>query len=101
MSLPSEINPLLIGSNAYQISRSVRFRSASSTSFSYTPVSAGNRKTWTWSGWVKRGTLGVTGSIFGNYFGTDDYSQFHISFNTSNQLIVSLYTTTEIGRAHV
>jgi hypothetical protein len=24
----------------------------------------GNRKTWTWSGWVKRGTLGIYGSIF-------------------------------------
>ena len=29
-----------------------------STYLSRTPVSAGNRQTWTWSGWVKRGSLG-------------------------------------------
>jgi hypothetical protein len=31
-----------------------------STYLSRTPSSAGNRKTWTWSGWVKRGNLGTT-----------------------------------------
>ena len=38
----------------YQISRSLRFNSADSAYLSRTPASAGNRKTWTWSGWVKR-----------------------------------------------
>jgi hypothetical protein len=32
---------------------------------SRTPASATNRTTWTWSGWVKRGTLGSLQSIFG------------------------------------
>jgi hypothetical protein len=36
------------------ISRSLRFNSADSAYLSRTPASAGNRKTWTWAGWVKR-----------------------------------------------
>ena len=51
-------NPLLLGGEGYQISRSVRLRSSASAYFNRTPGSAGNRKTWTWSGWVKRGALG-------------------------------------------
>jgi hypothetical protein len=38
----------------YQISRSLRFNSADSAYLSRTFGSAGNRKTWTWAGWVKR-----------------------------------------------
>ena len=45
--------------SGYTISRSVRLRSSASAYFNRTPASAGNRKTWTWSGWVKRGTLGT------------------------------------------
>ena len=36
------------------ISKSLRFNSADSAYLNRTPGSAGNRKTWTWSGWVKR-----------------------------------------------
>jgi hypothetical protein len=42
------------GGGEYQISRSLRFNSADSAYLSRTPASAGDRKTWTWSGWVKR-----------------------------------------------
>jgi hypothetical protein len=38
----------------YQIERSLRFNSSDSAYLSRTPASAGNRKTWTWAGWVKR-----------------------------------------------
>jgi hypothetical protein len=41
-------------SGGYQISRSLRFNSADSAYLNRTFTSAGNRKTWTWSGWVKR-----------------------------------------------
>jgi len=40
-------------SNTYQISRSLRFNAADSAHLIRTPSSVGNRKTWTWSGWVK------------------------------------------------
>ena len=39
---------------AYKIERSLRFNSGDSAYLNRTPSSAGNRKTWTWSGWVKR-----------------------------------------------
>jgi hypothetical protein len=48
----------------YQISRSLRFNSADSAYLSRTPASAGNRKTWTWSGWVKRSTNANYQEIF-------------------------------------
>lgn len=51
-------NPLLLGDDGYQISRSVRLRSSASAYFNRTPASAGNRRIWTWSGWVKLGALG-------------------------------------------
>jgi len=38
--------------------RSLRFNSSDSAYLSRTPASAGNRKTWTWAGWVKRSGLG-------------------------------------------
>jgi hypothetical protein len=56
--------PLLLGPEGYQISRSVRLRSSASAYFSRTPASAGNRRTWTWSGWVKRGSLGGNLTLF-------------------------------------
>jgi hypothetical protein len=49
----------------FNLDRSLRFRSNGSAYLSRTPASAGNRKTWTWSGWVKRGALGVNLSIMG------------------------------------
>lgn len=51
--------PIGIGAEegGYQIERSLRFNSADSAYLSRTPASAGNRKTWTWSGWVKRSTI--------------------------------------------
>jgi hypothetical protein len=45
------------------ISKSLRFNSADSAYLNRTPASAGNRKTWTWSGWVKQ-TLGNASWIF-------------------------------------
>ena len=60
--------PLLAAAGGdYQISRSVRLRSSASAYFNRTPASAGNRKTWTWSGWVKRGTLGSIQVLFGSW----------------------------------
>jgi hypothetical protein len=61
MSLPNELLPVgLLGASAggYEIERSLRFNSADSAYLSRTPASAGNRKTWTWAGWVKRSAPG-------------------------------------------
>jgi len=54
MGIPGSANPMLFGgAAAYQINQSLRFNSADSAYLNRTPASAGNRKTWTWSGWVK------------------------------------------------
>ena len=53
-------NKALAGASAptaYTIDRSLRFRSSASAYLSRTPASAGNRKTWTWSAWGKRGKI--------------------------------------------
>ena len=44
---------------SYQIARSLRFNSADSAFLNRTPASATNRKTWTWSGWVKSNNIGT------------------------------------------
>jgi hypothetical protein len=53
------------GQQGYQISRSVRLRSSASASLSRTPSGAGSLTTWTWSAWVKRGSLGGNNALFG------------------------------------
>lgn len=56
-------NPLLLGDDGYQISRSVRLRSSASAYFGRTP-GASSRTTWTYSAWVKIGQLSPSiGSI--------------------------------------
>jgi len=70
MSIPGSASPLLLASTAaaaggLQISRSIRLNSADSAYFSRTPAVAGNRRTWTWSGWVKRSELSSINAIFG------------------------------------
>ena len=61
-------------SGSYQISRSVRLRASASAYFNRTPASATNRKTWTWSAWVKRGSLGSAQTLFnvGDGTGTNE-----------------------------
>jgi hypothetical protein len=59
-------SPLLLGADrGTQVSRSLRFNSADSAYLNQTPASAGNRKTWTWAGWVKKASVGGTYVIFG------------------------------------
>jgi hypothetical protein len=50
--------------DTYQIERSLRFNSADSAYLSRTPASAGNRKTWTWSGWVKKTRVGASPNTY-------------------------------------
>jgi hypothetical protein len=72
-------------SGGYQISRSVRLRSSASAYLNRTPASAGSLTTWTWSAWVKRGTLGSAGFVFGA--GTVSSNDTGLYFETDNTLI--------------
>jgi hypothetical protein len=51
-------NLLLTGDDGYRIERSLRFRSSASAYLSRTPSTAGNRKTLTYSAWVKVAAIG-------------------------------------------
>jgi len=53
-------NPLLLGDEGgYNLTRSLRFRSSASAYLNRTFSTPTDNKKFTWSGWVKRGTLGA------------------------------------------
>ena len=56
MSLIIPANTLASG--GYEVDNSLRFNSASDDYLKRTPSSSGNRKTWTWSSWVKKAARG-------------------------------------------
>jgi hypothetical protein len=72
------------------VSRSVRLRSSASAYFNRTPASASNRKTWTWSGWVKRGTLGVNQQLVSAANTASNY-YFYIRFLANDTLEIFDY----------
>jgi len=99
MSIPGAGNPLLLGGGAaggYKIYRSLRFNSADSAYLSRTPASAGNRKTWTWAGWVKRSALGVRQALFTVY--TSPYLGLEFSGADTITVHDSTETTIAISR---
>jgi len=81
------INSLFIARQSrsqYQIERSLRFNSADSAYLSRTPASAGNRKTMTFSFWVKRSLISSTQqSIFSAGTSSDNY----IAWDSTNDYI--------------
>jgi hypothetical protein len=87
----------IIGASAaggdYEIEQSLRFDDAPGTYLTRTFPSAGNRKTWTYSLWFKRGNLGGGEvNIFTCYTASNDNSTFQVSFNGSDQLNIGAQT---------
>ena len=89
-------------SGGYEVSNSLRFNDDDSAYLTRTPSSAGNRKTWTWSAWVKRSNLSTTQKLFmayganneGGYTGIDlDPNSFRVAGYAS-----SIETTTAVLR---
>jgi hypothetical protein len=86
-------NNLLLGAVSaaagdYLIEQSLLFDGAAY--LDRTPSTAGNRKTWTFSCWLKRGELGVSDSVFSAGDGGSNYSR--INFQADNTLIIVAYT---------
>lgn len=52
----------------YEIGRSLRFRSSVTAYLNRTPIVAGNRKTWTFSAWIKRCNVSGGGTAYRNIF---------------------------------
>ena len=93
MSIPSSLTPLFStgagGAAGYQVSRSLRFNSSDSGFCSRTPAVAGNRRTWTWAGWVKRSALGSLQVLFGLRNGISDTNTFYIGFESDNTFVAT------------
>ena len=53
MGMHQMLGPSFGAGADYEIERSLRFNSGDSSYLNRTPSSASNRKTWTWSGWLK------------------------------------------------
>jgi hypothetical protein len=103
--IPGSANPLLLATAAptgpYTISRSLRFNSADLAYLSRTPASAGNRKTWTWAGWVKLCRISSSeghqeNRIFLAKSSSSVATYFMFSDNTSDALTFAHYN----GSAH-
>ena len=106
MGVPGNANALLLkqaaaAAGGYEISRSVRFSSSNSAFLSRTPGSAGNRKTWTWAGYVKRCRFGNYEHIFSGTGSSPSYAQFY--WSPTEQLVFDnggsgAITTTQVFR---
>ena len=64
----------------YDVANSLRFNDDSTDYLSRTPGSDGNRKTWTFSTWIKRGNVGIGNpiNVFGGEDGASRYSDIMI-----------------------
>jgi len=78
------------GGAGYTIPRSLRFNSSDSAYLSRTPASAGNRKTWTWAGWVKGVATSENPHLFTCTTGATDATYFRLWF-VSDSIRVSNY----------
>jgi len=94
MSIPGSATPLLLATTAaagpaaaFQVDRSLRFNSADSAYLSRTPSSAGNRRTFTFSCWVKAPKIaGIQQIIFSASTGSTPYTA--IDFRDNNFRII-------------
>ena len=81
----------------HTIDQSLRFEGADGAVLTRTPSSTGNRKTWTWSGWVKRSVLGTSQNFYtlfsaGPYTGSSTHLGFYYSGSKID--IISFYQYT-------
>ena len=75
---------IILGTNSikdtgYDVANSLRFNSGSSDYLNRTPSSSGNRKTWTFSFWIKRTKLGVTQYILSANDASANFSTFRFN----------------------
>jgi hypothetical protein len=81
--------------------QSLRFEDGDSAYLSRTPASAGNRKTWTWSGWVKRGNLSINNYLFEGGSADTDTNRLFFRFNTDDKISVQTGTSILLKTAQV
>jgi len=69
------------GGGAYTIDNSLRFRSSASAYLNRTPASATNQQTWTYSTWIKLGSLSLTTQQFLLNSGTGDANRTQLTID--------------------
>jgi hypothetical protein len=78
---------------AYTIDQSLKFEDGRSTYLSKTFASAGNRRTWTWSAWVKRSNSSATHMLFftavAGDLTEDDHFGIRLDSGASSNLILT------------
>ena len=98
MSVYNFAETIVAGSSAQGgsgiVQQSLKFNDGDTSYLSWTPATAGNRRTWTWSAWVKRGDLSPVQYIFHAYSGNSDAGFFRIELNSTNTLRVRGWGTT-------
>jgi hypothetical protein len=98
----SDITTLMMAAAAgavggeYEIERSLRFNSADSAHATRTFASVGDRKTWTWSAWVKLGAVTGDNTLF-----AANASATAISFGTYSSALRFLVDGTYGGTRHL
>ena len=89
-------NNALVGASGqagYQIERSLRFNSADSAYLNRTPASAGNRKTWTISWWMKKTSNGSAITFFDVLAGSAGNPRGYIQFTSTDTLELGMNPT--------
>ena len=82
----------------YTISRSLRFNSADPGYLSWTPGTIGNRRTWTWSAWVKKTVIATECKLFGSGATSSDHTYIMFSDNIYTDSLSIAYFN---GSTHV
>lgn len=82
----SIVKGLISGNAEYEIAKSLRFRANASAYLSRTFSTTGNQKTWTWSGWVKRGALGTRQFITMSGVNPNPSQVWQVEFNANDKL---------------
>jgi len=84
------LGAVISGDAGYQVEKSLRFNPDDSAFLDWTPSSAGNRRTWTYSNWVKRTNPGTTQFFFsGGPDGSNDTDQITVFFESDDQLRIN------------
>ena len=84
MAVSDPASSVLEAASGYQVEHSVGFDATQEQYLSRTPAAEGNRKIWTWSGWVKRGLVNGTNRTFFSA-GTGADTRSHLMFDGSDE----------------
>jgi len=79
--------PFILGANSpsdsvHSVSQSIRFNAVDTAYMTRTPSSAGNRRTWTFSCWLKRGNISSTHALFNS--GADSSNNSRLQITSAN-----------------